>query len=85
MTDSRHRTLPPELRQSFPPIWEGFDLRGMKLGESFMGCRKCGVQMESGYVCYSECPNCLGGLGIFRVTKDDLNADTNSSLDSKAV
>ena len=51
-----------------------FDLSGMKLGDTFIGCRPCGFQLKVGYVGVNECRYCLNGMSYFTVTEDDIGS-----------
>jgi len=47
-----------------------FDLRGMKVGQQFFGCRKCRLQIPFGSKAHPpsiECPNCGKTMGIYTV------------------
>ena len=77
-----YRVLPPDLRNTFPEIWRGFDLRGLKLDQEFFGCEKCGVQMNAGgagTACCTQCPNCIQTMEVFRVTQADLDAAASTN------
>lgn len=69
---SAYYLLTPDFRNSVPESWEGFDLRGMSAGSRFRGCDKCGVQLKPCEAAVNQCPNCLGPLPEFVVTKQDL-------------
>lgn len=62
----------PEFRNSVPDSWRGFDLRGKGVGSKFFGCAKCGVQLQHCEAAVNQCPNCLGKLSEFTVTKEDV-------------
>lgn len=67
-----HRLIDPASRDTFPKIWRGFDLVGMKSGDVFYGCEKCGVQTPVTNCCVNQCPNCLGEMTHYSVTVADL-------------
>lgn len=75
-----YRILEPSLRNTFPKIWRGFDLRGMKAGQRLIGCEHCGVQMDHADAYVNQCPNCTGRLSLFIVTKEDVSAVANPLL-----
>lgn len=57
-----------------PEIWRGFDLRGLKVGDEFIGCEDCHVQLPVGVCACKQCPNCLQDMYIFTVTEEDVLA-----------
>jgi len=59
---------------SFPEIWRGFDLRGLKVGDEFVGCEDCHFQLPVGVLSCQQCPHCLQDMYIFTVTKEDILA-----------
>ncbi len=70
-----YKTLAPELRNSFPGEWLGFDLRGMSSGNAFYGCVKCGIQFTccfGGVAMSNKCPNCNEAMPLHTVTDSDL-------------
>lgn len=69
-----HQIIDPERRNQFPKRWKGFDLSGFKCRDIFYGCEKCGVQTVACAVSIAQCPNCLGDMFQYRVTKQDLDA-----------
>ena len=62
-----------------------FDLSDMKVGDIFMGCRKCGWRLNPGEVGYPECPECQGPAFIYKVTEDDAFALTNKETDNEKI
>ena len=67
-----YRIIPLEERGKFKPSWKGFDLTGMKAGDRFLGCFRCGVQCEANAIGFSQCPNCQNTMALHRVEKSDL-------------
>ena len=53
-----------------------FNLAGMKVGDYFMGCISCRVQIETNAVGVPQCPSCLQGLNRYTVTQADVDAQT---------
>ncbi len=49
-----------------------FDLAGMKVGDWFLGCRACEIQLPTNAVGVPRCPNCAGALFTYTVTPEDL-------------
>ncbi len=49
-----------------------FNLAGMKVGDWFLGCRECEVQLPTGAGGVPRCTNCDGPLNIYTVTAEDL-------------
>ncbi len=51
----------------------GFDLRGTKAGDSFMGCKRCWWRSDGAVAMVHQCPQCgSGGLRIFTVDEGDI-------------
>ncbi len=50
-----------------------FNLTGLKVGDRFIGCPRCGYQLSPEVAaCVLECPTCLGRLTDYRVTEEDV-------------
>lgn len=50
-----------------------FDLAGLKRGDRFIGCLKCGYRLSPDVkAAVLECPNCLGQMTDFYVTPEDV-------------
>lgn len=69
-----YKIIEPALRNTFPKIWRGFDLRGMNVGQRIIGCEKCGVQLDQVDAYVNQCPVCTGNFSEFTVTKADVDA-----------
>ncbi len=55
-----------------------FDLTGMKLGDSFLGCAKCKFQLPPGVAAKPVCSDCNGVMRIYTVTEFDVIPKTES-------
>jgi hypothetical protein len=52
-----------------------FDLRGMKAGNSFMGCKRCWWHSDGAVAMVNQCPNCgARNLLMFTVNEDDVQS-----------
>jgi hypothetical protein len=49
-----------------------FDLSGLKVGDSFLGCPKCWFQHEPEIAAKPECPDCREQMLFYTVTPEDL-------------
>ena len=56
-----------------------FDLTGASVGDWFLGCPKCWVQLETRTAANGTkygCPECNGKMNIYDVTEDDITPQT---------
>lgn len=62
----------PNARHSYPER-EDFDLRGLKVGDSFVGCKLCFWRSEGAVAMCHQCPDCGKGreLYVFTVGPED--------------
>jgi len=49
-----------------------FNLEGMVVGDWFLGCRECEVQLPTRAAAVPRCPNCNRALNTYTVTEQDL-------------
>jgi hypothetical protein len=49
-----------------------FDLTAMSVGDWFLGCNRCGFQLEAFTAAWPTCPECGSGLKISQVTEADV-------------
>lgn len=55
-------------------IPHSFDLRGLKAGDTFLGCPKCWFRLEAGVAANPVCPQCRAKMLIYDVTPEDVQA-----------
>lgn len=48
-----------------------FDLKGLKIGDDFLGCPNCWFRYNAGAVALPACPECRTEMDIYTVTKED--------------
>jgi rRNA maturation endonuclease Nob1 len=58
--------------QSVPVINHNFDLTAMKAGDWFLGCCRCGFQLDNFTAAKPICPECGSALKINEVTEGDV-------------
>ena len=68
VTDKEYAQLRRKMNANFPP----FNLAGMKIGDGFLGCPKCGVQFPAGAIARPICSNCNGPMRSYTVTEFDV-------------
>jgi hypothetical protein len=71
--------------QSVPVINHNFDLTAMSVGDWFLGCSRCGFQLEAFTAAWPICPECGGGLKINQVTEGDIPCPTSPSAPTHPV
>ena len=58
-----------------------FDMSGMRVGDRFLGCPRCGFRLPVGQACKPECPDCREPLQDFRVERGDvLSVELDASV-----
>ncbi len=50
-----------------------FDLRGTRVGYTFLGCPSCGFYWKEPVACVPQCPDCSRGMRMYTVTQEDLD------------
>lgn len=49
-----------------------FDLRGLKSGETFLGCPKCWFRFDPDSAARAECPECHAQMNLYTMTDADV-------------
>ena len=54
-------------------IDHSFDIRGLVVGDYFLGCKECWFRYDPDVFAKSICPRCGNvAMGLFDVTEDDI-------------
>ncbi len=58
-------------------VIHGFDLTGLKTGDTFLGCPLCWWRLNPGEAAKPVCPHCMATLAQFTVTPDDFPQESD--------